>query len=201
MQIKKFSVKKILRWLCRSRTLLFYDNLDKSKTQNEVINPPSEIPFIFQFANEVKVKEFCNNFVNKQVWQFYLNSVQKGSFAFIVWHNDVLAHRSLAIKGPSKIRVPGYGNLHVKENEFYISHCETNETYRGNGLYPFAIHSLANKVVSENLSSRIYIVTDLENLASQRGILKAGFSHKKTKSRFALFGARISFPIPNKCHI
>lgn len=201
MKKNKFSGKKFLRWVCRSRTLVFYDNSEKSQIQDHVINPSSETLFSFQFANEVNIKKFCNHFLNKQVWQFYLNSVQRGSLAFIVWHKDVLAHRSLAIKGPSKIRVPGYGNLHVKENEFYISHCETNETYRGNGLYPFAIHSLTNKVLSENLSSRIYIATDFENRTSQRGILKAGFSHKETKSRFAMFGSRISFPIPNKVHI
>ena len=191
MRKKIHILKKVLLWVCRSRALLFYETFGNPELQEHEITTH----FNYQFADEVTIKNAHSYFSNKKVWRFYLDNVQDGSLAFLIWHKDAIIHRSLAIKGPKKIRVPGFGDLFIKNKEYYISHCETDEEYRGNGLYPLAINSLAREAISKYLAERIFVVTDYNNFASQKGIMKAGLVYSGIETRLALLGTRISLPI------
>jgi len=60
-----------------------------------------------------------------------------------------------------------------QDDNFYIYYCRTSENYRGQGIYPYVLtFILKNLDTTEN---KIFISTDVENRASQKGIEKAGF--------------------------
>lgn len=70
-----------------------------------------------------------------------------------------------------------------------IGNCATNENYRGHSIYPFVINHIATGLLSENKAKEVFIIVNSNNIASIKGIEKAGFSfHSKVKAkRFLLF--------------
>jgi RimJ/RimL family protein N-acetyltransferase len=64
--------------------------------------------------------------------------------------------------------------LGLREGEAEIGFCATLPEYRGRGIYPYALEQLCRIAASRGIR-RILMFTLADNLASQRGILKAGF--------------------------
>jgi ribosomal protein S18 acetylase RimI-like enzyme len=69
-------------------------------------------------------------------------------------------------------------NLRVKllPGEVYIWDCETASDYRSRGLYSALLIHLLNELRAQNIC-RAWIGADLDNVASQKGIARAGFHH------------------------
>ena len=66
-------------------------------------------------------------------------------------------------------------SLPVAAGEFWIYHCRTAEWARGKGIYPATLQ----RIVQEHFESgyrTAWIYTTRENVASQKGILRAGFA-------------------------
>jgi ribosomal protein S18 acetylase RimI-like enzyme len=66
--------------------------------------------------------------------------------------------------------------LHLLPGEAYIWDCFTLPAFRGQRLYSALLAYIAGQLQAE-ACRRIWIGADLENLASQRGIARAGFLH------------------------
>ena len=62
-------------------------------------------------------------------------------------------------------------NFMKVQDSIHIGPCWTNPLYRGNGFYP----SLLKLIIFKTAFSRYYIFCNQENIASIRGIEKAGF--------------------------
>lgn len=58
-----------------------------------------------------------------------------------------------------------------RRNCIHIGPCWTNENHRGKGIYP----AVLSKICNDNIQKDVYIFTEKKNLASQKGIEKAGF--------------------------
>jgi len=69
-------------------------------------------------------------------------------------------------------------NLHIKllPGEVYVWDCETATAYRGKGLYSALLIYILNELRAQNVC-RAWIGADLDNVASQKGIARAGFHH------------------------
>jgi RimJ/RimL family protein N-acetyltransferase len=69
--------------------------------------------------------------------------------------------------------------------EAYVGTCITLPQYRGMGLYPSALAQLAGALGAEGCR-RLYLYVERENLASIRGVQKAGFRPVASCSAFSL---------------
>jgi hypothetical protein len=61
--------------------------------------------------------------------------------------------------------------------ESEITNCVTLKEFRGRGLYPYAIRKLCQMEAARG-TSRVFMVTSVKNIASQRGMQKAGLSYQ-----------------------
>jgi len=69
-------------------------------------------------------------------------------------------------------------NLRIKllQGEVYVWDCETASDYRSKGLYSALLIYILNELRTQNIC-RAWIGADLDNVASQKGIARAGFHH------------------------
>lgn len=69
-------------------------------------------------------------------------------------------------------------NLRIKllPGEAYVWDCETAPDFRRKGLYSALLVYILNELRAKNIS-RAWIGADLDNIASQKGIARAGFRH------------------------
>ena len=74
-------------------------------------------------------------------------------------------------------------NVRLRRSEVEITHCLTDEAHRGRGLYPLAIRALC-ALAGSNGAERVYMITSIDNLSSQRGIEKAGLKRWGDIRRF-----------------
>ncbi len=65
-------------------------------------------------------------------------------------------------------------SLRMKTGEAYIWDCATLPAYRGQRLYPALLAYMLDDLSAEGLQ-RIWIGTDVDNVASQKGVALAGF--------------------------
>ena len=59
------------------------------------------------------------------------------------------------------------------QKDISIGPCWTHKNYRGQYLYPYVITEIINKFV--NKKNHAWMKCDKNNIASQKGILRAGF--------------------------
>jgi hypothetical protein len=64
-------------------------------------------------------------------------------------------------------------NVKLRAGEAEITHCHTLQAFRGRGVYPFAIRTLSKQAAQVGVF-RVFMITNVSNTASQRGIVKAG---------------------------
>jgi hypothetical protein len=131
-----------------------------------------------------------------EVWPVPLNEMkarlQRGDLCFVASVGDRLAHYSWTqFAGQHEIRDVGQ-EFTIAPNEAWIYHCRTAAWARGRGIYPFVLVRIEKLCATRGCSS-VWIYTDTENTASQRGILKAGFSLYKQLTALCLFGR--NFPM------
>lgn len=93
-----------------------------------------------------------------------------------VFDNEKLIHYSHVLPGFWKFRF-------MNRDDYEIGPCWTDELYRGQQIYPYVIQKIVE--LFKNDAAFFYMVVDEKNIASIRGIEKAGFIKvgivKKTK--------------------
>jgi len=92
--------------------------------------------------------------------------------AYGVYVDGDLAHVSWLVPAEHD-RLNGERNVKLADGEAEITHAVTLSRYRNRGLYTYAIRRLVDVCGQQNIR-RIYMITGSDNLASQRGIQKAG---------------------------
>jgi GNAT superfamily N-acetyltransferase len=80
----------------------------------------------------------------------------------------------------------------------YLGACQVAEAFRGRGIYTNLLRTMANDALAAGFEP--YIDTSCDNVASQRGILKAGFVHKGMLSAIVLFGFIVNCTISSQTH-
>ena len=63
----------------------------------------------------------------------------------------------------------------IRNDEIWIFHCRTVERTRGRGIYSAVLRQIMSDSLQAN-KKRAIIYTSSENISSQRGIQKAGFT-------------------------
>lgn len=92
--------------------------------------------------------------------------------AYGVYYNGELAHISWMI---THDRDSSGSFLSLKAGEAEITHCVTLPQFRGLGIYPFAIRKLCQIAAAKSIK-KVFMITNVSNVSSQRGILRAGLA-------------------------
>lgn len=82
---------------------------------------------------------------------------------------DVLINNEIVSKAVLISKVPTYGFL--PDKGIHVCYCETIPEVRGRGYYPLLLRYIQNDMPENNL----YMIVDVNNDASIKGIEKAGF--------------------------
>jgi GNAT superfamily N-acetyltransferase len=101
----------------------------------------------------------CAPFADRAAWGAWVN----GEFAHMAWLLDSTTEPQQ--EEPVLIR--------LRPAEVEITYCVTLPAFRGRGIYPELIRALAAKA-AETGARDLIMITETKNVASQRGILKAG---------------------------
>lgn len=82
----------------------------------------------------------------------------------------------------------------IGKGEVWIYHCHTAEWCRGQRIYPFVLTEILKDFRQEGIFLKAIIYTTQDNRASQRGILRAGFSLKRKHRALRVRGVHIPLP-------
>jgi hypothetical protein len=100
----------------------------------------------------------------------------RGDTCYGAWHRGELAHFSwVQTRGVHQIAPAGI-TVGVEPGAFWIYNCRTHAAHRGAGLYTRVIAQIAHDAFAAGGGMKMgWIYTTASNVASQRGIVKAGF--------------------------
>ena len=69
-----------------------------------------------------------------------------------------------------------------------IGNCFTHDDYRGQGIYPAMLNLITNKLLVEEQIPEVFVIVDVHNIPSIKGIEKAGFTlYATVKTKRFLF--------------
>jgi hypothetical protein len=108
-----------------------------------------------------------------------------GGKAFLAFSESNLAHIAWLFYSPGIQEADHL--VKIKQDEGYISSCDTRSQFRGKSIYPVVLQHIVKHAFAEN-KKKCYISCAPANSASIKGIEKAGFSFAGTKHKFRLFG-------------
>ena len=93
--------------------------------------------------------------------------------AYGVFYKGELANISWLITAEHDRRIRPR-NVKLRSDEAEITNCVTLPQFRGLGLYPFAIRCLCQVAAKTGGIRKVFMITNINNLSSQRGMQKAG---------------------------
>lgn len=110
----------------------------------------------------------------------------KGAELFLAFSEGKLAHVCWVFYSPGVREI--LVNVKLKSDEAHIATAYTSPEFRGNNIYPAVLQHILRYTTIEKGINRAYIASLPSNIASVRGIEKAGFSKVATIRGFMLFG-------------
>jgi len=111
---------------------------------------------------EEQIKDTFNKFLDEQ---------QYGIYAYL--DSQVVGHAWAKICKEDHCKVNGY--LEIQFAEALIHFCKVKVEQRGQNIYPMMLAALCGRLFDRANVRRILIDTEIDNIPSQRGIIKAGF--------------------------
>ncbi len=188
--------------LPRTRALCFFEMTRENVEAPSYVILESHLPegFRIEFPALGESGRHTSLASGEKYWRSFSRLQGEGAVLACVWDGNVLVHRSLAIRGPTKVPTFGLGVIQVPEGTSYIGHCETHHDYRGLGIYPTMLRVLASKLFHDDAVHSIILTADLENTASQRGATKAGFVLKRIAVGCTIFRTRLHVPLHVVCY-
>lgn len=112
--------------------------------------------------------------LSPQKFQQFQRRFQRGHTCFVASHQGQAVHYSwLQVDGFHPIQPAGRSRA-VASAEAWIFDCRTHESARGQNLYPYVLTQILHALRSQAFTCA-WIYTSHDNIASQRGIAKAGF--------------------------
>jgi ribosomal protein S18 acetylase RimI-like enzyme len=97
-----------------------------------------------------------------------------GRSCYVGWVDGAIATYGWVSIGKEWISELGL-HFELASDDAYIWDCGTLPAYRGRGLYPALLRHIALQLHTEGLH-RVWIGADTENVASQKGFMRSGFS-------------------------
>ena len=108
-----------------------------------------------------------------------------GAEPFLGISEGKLAHSSWLFRPPRVVETNV--DLRLSPDQVHIGACWTSTKFRGMNIYPTVLRHIQKYAFARGAKS-VFIAAAPENIASTRGIEKAGFVRVKKVSGFVLFG-------------
>lgn len=169
-----------------NETEILFDNF-----KNMVQKSPAKIVQT-NYNNLVDILTFQDSKYLK-IFRNFLDNGDKGYFAYL---NGKCVHRSWIQFGEKEVEVHRFLKRKIKKDEAFIHYCETAPEARGKNIYPAVLSRIVNDFKGKY--KNIYISTNINNLASRRGIEKAGFKEIEKIRIIVILGIKIKKIIKNK---
>lgn len=103
-----------------------------------------------------------------------LERLRRGDHCYTVSIDGRLAHYSWVQRSSSHPITEAGVSVPVGDGAFWIYDCQTAEWARGRGLYPATLKRIVNDCFADG-DCTAWIYTSKQNVASQKGIVRAGF--------------------------
>jgi len=128
------------------------------------------------------------NFQDKKYLKIFNNFLDVGDIGYYAYLNGKCIHRSWVQFGEKEVKVHRFLKRKIKKNEAFIHYCETAPWARGKNIYA----SVLSKIVNDfrDKYDDFYISTDNKNIASQKGLIKAGFVETERNRILIILGIK-----------
>ena len=151
------------------RQIIFYL---QTPVQTVAINVQAVITITEITPENVNYVQTFRNAETARVFFQFLNEDQLGVYAWL--DSRVVGHAWAKVCRNTQYRANGY--LDICQNEALIHYCYVDENHRGKNIYPAMLIALCENLHFSRGVARILIDTEVDNIASIRGIQKAGFT-------------------------
>lgn len=149
---------------------IFYKNLRPSES---TLNLSDEFSLVWFNPKLVKLKLHSASRLRYFFW--YLITLGKFKIVYVKsLKSNKICHYSHVF--PKTLQFP-----FMSKSDKHIINCYTNPESRGKGLYPYVINQ-----ISEKYPSQCWIISEVNNHSSSKGIMKSGFE-KIAKGRKTIF--------------
>ena len=161
-----------------------------------VITYNFDVPTFLQSEVEVKRVDSSNvedalGYEPKHKVETFKKFLSLGDWGYYAYLDGRWTHRSWVTFGPKKVdRWSGISPMNLCANEAFIHWCETATWARGRGVYSAVLSEIVEDCLNDKCQN-IYISTNQENIASQKGILRAGFRESEREKIILFLGVRI----------
>lgn len=119
--------------------------------------------------------------------QSFHEFLQRGDAGYYAYLDGKCAHRSW-VPHNGVMDVDIFYHRPLKENEVFIHWCETADWARGHNLYPATL----GQIIADNPGKRVCISVNEKNMASRRGVEKAGFTVQEKVKTMVVLGMKFT---------
>ena len=119
--------------------------------------------------------------------------LEAGDNLGVILYEDRIAHRSLvqtrgfaAMEGDTRA-------IRLLPGQIYVHYCETVTDQRGRGLYSTMLKAIISATLNEANVNEILIACHQGNVSSIRGILRAGFTYKRSSIAISAFRGQLRY--------
>ena len=148
--------------------------IDTARARGAIAWTPAENFRVVDAGNlEVELNPALEAFLGGPAAAENLRGIRNGDLLFLVTDGEQYVHRGYALRRTRQKQLLG-----ENEDTPMIAYCYTAPAARGRGLYQRALVAEADYLQARGFS-RIVIETDPSNVASQKGILAAGFAFER----------------------
>ena len=125
------------------------------------------------------------SFQSKQYIKCFKEFLDNGDIGYYAYLGGECVHRTWT-KSNGVAAIHAFYTIPLSSNQIFIHWCETASSARGHSIYPKVLHRVCN----EHPSYEILIAVNENNLASRRGVEKAGFIIKERIKVLVVLGIK-----------
>ena len=165
-------LKKVFRYLyirlwCFESTYVFCH----SKAKSDVNQPNNQVDnLLITQATKDNLQDILN-FQNNEYVEVFKQFLASGDKGYLGYYHNECVHRSWLKLGPQAINFYWSYAYRLTPQQGYIHYCETATKVRGLGIYA----AVLRQIVADYPHKEMLICTQATNIASRKGIEKAGF--------------------------
>lgn len=183
----KKSVSRICSFVFSYRPLNIYEIKGVAETEVKARcrleirkGKPEDVDLILGFA------DYPNKIAIRRYVQYHFDS---GGELFLAFNEGKLAHLCWLFYHPGFKEQ--WAHIHLKKDEAHIASAHTDSEFRGQNIYPAVLQHILKYVAEKNIRC-VYITSSPKNIASVRGIEKAGFSKVGEIHGLKFFGKKFN---------
>ncbi len=167
-----------------------------SRIQSYVLTPEYRVEVPLAAHAVIRSIQQREGALVQEVWPVKDSEIRmrlnRGDQCYIGLLNGKVAHFSWVQREGIHFVTEAGRRFRILNGDIWIYQCRTADFAKGLGLYPSTLAAIAADHFS-NGSRRIWIYTSIDNIASQRGVVKAGFRYACTLNALRL--GRLYVPV------